>query len=99
MYDRLENGRTVRILNVIDDYNRQALLCEPGFGFSSERVVDLFEQLIEYYGKPASIRTDNGTEFIAKTFELFCISNKHWVAFVPLRDPKNSKMSTFPICL
>lgn len=72
MYDRLENGRTVRILNVIDDYNRQALLCEPGFGFSSSRVVELFEQLIEYYGKPAKIRTDNGTEFLAKTFEGFC---------------------------
>ena len=75
MYDRLENGRTVRILNVIDDYNRQALLCEPGFGFSSSRVVELFEQLIEYYGKPAKIRTDNGTEFLAKTFEGFCMNS------------------------
>ena len=72
MEDRLENGRKVRILNVIDDYNREALLCEPGFSFPSERVVELFHQLIEWYGKPESIRTDNGTEFLAKAFEGFC---------------------------
>lgn len=72
MTDRLDNGRQVRILNVIDDYNREALLCEAGFSFPSARVVELFEQLIEWYGKPARIRTDNGTEFIAKAFEGFC---------------------------
>lgn len=72
MHDLLENGRKVRILNVIDDYNREALLCEAGFSFPAERVVELFKQLIEWYGKPVNIRTDNGTEFIAKAFEGFC---------------------------
>ena len=72
MEDRLENGRKVRILNVIDDYNREALLCEPGFSFPAERVVELFQQLIEWYGKPESIRTDNSPEFIAKAFKDFC---------------------------
>ncbi len=72
MQDRLENGRKVRVLNVIDDYNREALLCEVSYSFPSERVVELLEQLIEWYGKPVNIRTDNGTEFIAKAFEGFC---------------------------
>ena len=70
--DRLENGRKVRVLNVIDDYNREALLCEPAYSFPAERVVELFQQLIEWYGKPESIRTDNGTEFLAKAFGGFC---------------------------
>ena len=75
MYDRLESGRMVRILNVIDDYNREALLCEPGFGFSSQRVVEHFQRLIECHGKPASIRTDNGTEFLAGSFVQFCLEH------------------------
>lgn len=75
MEDRLETGRKVRILNIIDDYNREALLCEPSFNFPSERVVELLEQLIEWHGKPINIRTDNGTEFIAKAFENYCDSN------------------------
>ncbi|HEY9559182.1 MAG TPA: DDE-type integrase/transposase/recombinase [Anseongella sp.] len=72
MHNRLENGRKVRVLNIIDDYDRQALMCEVGFGFPSEKVVGLFKQLIDWCGKPANIRTDNGTEFIAKAFKQFC---------------------------
>lgn len=72
MEDRLENGRKVRVLNVIDDYNREALLCKASFSYPSELVVELFEQLIEWHGKPAHIRSDNGTEFIAKAIEGFC---------------------------
>lgn len=72
MEDRLENGRKVRVFNVIDDYNREALMCYAAYSFPSEKVVGLVQRLIEWYGKPESIRTDNGTEFIAKAFEGFC---------------------------
>ncbi len=72
MEDRLENGRKIRVLNVIDDYNREALAIEIEYSFPSERVVKVVEQLIEWRGKPKEIRTDNGTEFIAKAFEGFC---------------------------
>lgn len=72
MEDRLENGRKVRILNIIDDYNREALLCHASFSFPSEKVVELVKRTIDWYGRPATIRTDNGTEFIAKAFEGFC---------------------------
>lgn len=72
MSDVLENGRKIRILNVIDDYNREALMCEVDYSFPSEKVVKLIERLIDWYGKPSNIRTDNGTEFIAKAFEGFC---------------------------
>jgi putative transposase len=72
MEDRLDNGRKVRVLNVIDDYNREALLCKAAFSFPSHQVVRHLEQLMECIGKPSRIRTDNGTEFIAKAFEGFC---------------------------
>lgn len=72
MSDVLENGRKIRILNVIDDYNREALMCEVDYSFPSEKVVKLLEELVDWCGKPMNIRTDNGTEFIAKAFEGFC---------------------------
>jgi putative transposase len=72
MEDRLENGRKVRVLNVIDDYNREALAIETEHSFTSNRVVEAIQQIIEWRGKPKEIRTDNGTEFIAKAFEGFC---------------------------
>ena len=72
MEDRLENSRKVRILNIIDDFNREALLMEADFSFPSARVVELLKQTIEWRGKPESIRTDNGTEYVAHVFESFC---------------------------
>lgn len=72
MEDRLENGRKFRTLNVIDDYNREALAIEVDYSFPSLKVIDIVKQIIEWRGKPEEIRSDNGTEFIAKAFEGFC---------------------------
>lgn len=69
---RLENGRKIRTLNVIDDYNREALAMEVSFSFPAEPVVQILEQCIEWHGKPKRIRSDNGTEFLAaKTKQFF----------------------------
>ena len=72
MQDRLENGRKFRTLNIIDDYNRQSLAIEINYSFPSIRVVEALERLIEWRGKPEEIRSDNGSEFIAKVFNDFC---------------------------
>lgn len=63
MSDVLEDGRKVRILTIIDDYNREALAIEVGLSTQSQRVIRILERLIFEKGKPASIRTDNGPEF------------------------------------
>ena len=39
--------------------------------FVSARVSELLEIAIECHGKPASIRTDNGPEFVSKRFQLW----------------------------
>jgi len=39
MHDPLSDGRTLRLLNVIDDYNREALGMETDFSLPSERVI------------------------------------------------------------
>lgn len=72
MQDTLESGRKFRTLNIIDDYNREALAVEVDYSFPSSKVVEMVNRVIEWRGKPQEIRSDNGTEFIAKTFEGFC---------------------------
>jgi putative transposase len=66
MSDALSNGRAFRTLNVIDDYNREALWIEVDTSLPAERVVRVLEQLIFWRGKPASIRMDNGPELISQ---------------------------------
>ena len=67
MHDQLSEGRSVRLLNVIDDFNREALAIEVDFSLPAVRVVRTLEQVIEWKGKPASIRCDNGPEYAGNT--------------------------------
>ena len=67
MHDQLSDGRSVRLLNVIDDFNREALAIEVDFSLPAIRVVRTLEQIIEWKGKPVSIRCDNGPEYTGNT--------------------------------
>lgn len=66
MSDALWSGRRFRLLNVIDDYNREVLHIEIDTSLSSVRVVRALETLIQKRGKPDRIRMDNGPEFISE---------------------------------
>jgi putative transposase len=66
MSDSLESGRPFRVLNIIDDFNREALFAEIDFSIPSERVVRVLDNLAEYRGYPTRLRSDNGPEFIAQ---------------------------------
>lgn len=62
MSDALADSKTFRTFNVIDDYNREGLGIEVDFSLTSLRVIRALEQIIEWRGKPAAIRCDNGPE-------------------------------------
>ena len=65
MADRLEDGRQFRLLNVLDDFNREGLGIEVDFSLPAERVIRSLNQIIEWRGKPFAIRVDNGPEYIS----------------------------------
>jgi putative transposase len=71
MEDCLENGRRFRALNILDDYNREALAIEVDYSFPAYKVVKMIKHILEWLGKPDEIRSDNGTEFLSKDFEVF----------------------------
>ena len=57
MHDQLDDGRSIRLLNVIDDFNREALVIEIDFSLPSERVIRVLDQVIAWRGKPQVIRS------------------------------------------
>ena len=69
MSDALSNGRTFRTLNLIDDFNREALWIEVDTSLPAKRVVRVLEQLLSWRGRPMSIRMDNGPELISQRLE------------------------------
>ncbi len=68
MHDTLYDGRKFRLLNVIDEGNREALRIECGSSIPSSRLLRVMDELIEFYGKPQAIRMDNGPEMTSAKF-------------------------------
>ena len=65
MADQLADGRSIRTLNVLDDFNREGLAIEVDVSLPAERVVRSLNQITEWRGKPQSIRIDNGPEYVS----------------------------------
>ena len=66
MGDSLASGRAFRTLNILDDFNREALWIEVDTSLPAERVIRVLEMLIEWQGRPKQIRMDNGPELISQ---------------------------------
>ncbi|ATB60839.1 Xcd1 transposase peptide 2 (plasmid) [Xanthomonas citri pv. fuscans] len=65
MHDQLADGRSFRLFNVLDDFNREGLGIEVDLSLPSARVIRSLEQIIDWRGKPNAIRCDNGPEYIS----------------------------------
>ena len=64
--DRLEDGRPVRFLTVIDEHTRKCLAIRVEYNLKSEQVMQVLTDLFQKEGLPDYIRSDNGSEFTAK---------------------------------
>ena len=65
MHDQLSDGRSLRLFNVLDDFNREGLGIEVDLSLPASRVIRALEQIIEWRGTPRTIRCDNGPEYIS----------------------------------
>jgi len=72
MSDALENGRRIRVLNIIDDFNREALWVDSQYSYPSEFVIRALQNLEVERGLPVKIRVDNGPEFISHKLREYC---------------------------
>ena len=67
--ERLENGRKVRILVVIDEFTRECLALDVARHFKGQDVVEVLRYLFAVRGCPKYIRSDNGPEFVSKAVQ------------------------------
>ena len=96
MMDNLSDGKKFRTLNVIDDFNREALAIVPSKSITAKRVVMELEQLIEWRGKPEKIRVDNGPEFIAEVLKAWTEKKNIELKFIePGKPAQNGYIERF----
>ena len=96
MSDSLVSGRAFRTLNILDDFNREALWIEVDTSLPAERVIRVLEMLISWRGRPAQIRTDNGPELIASRLEKWAEEHQIILAHIqPGKPAQNAFIERF----
>jgi putative transposase len=60
------DGRTVRMLNLIDEHSRECLMIRSERRWSSAKVIEALADVMVVKGVPEHLRSDNGPEFVAR---------------------------------
>ena len=65
VHARTHDGRSMRMLTIVDEYTRESLAIDVARKLDSEQVLERLGWLFVHRGVPANIRADNGPEFTA----------------------------------
>ena len=87
VHDQLSNGRRFRVLNIIDDFNRELVGQYAEFSISGLQVARFLNQLKETRGLPYQIICDNGAEFTSKAMFFWSAENKVHLGFIQPGKP------------
>lgn len=90
MHDQLADGRAFRMFNVIDDFNREGLDITADFSLPAERVIRSLDQVIEWRGKPAAIRCDNGPEYIGALLKAWAEKHGIRIEYIQPGNPQQN---------
>ncbi len=90
MHDQLTDGRAFRLLNVIDDFNREGLGIEVDFSLPALRVTCTLDRIIEWRGKPDAIRCDNGPEYISETLKTWAEQQGIRIDYIQPGNPQQN---------
>lgn len=83
-------GQKVRIINIMDECSRKALWTEAHWSISAKTLVDVLNKVVDWRGKPAYIRCDNGPEFISKQLAAWAEEHKVELKFIQPGKPSQN---------
>lgn len=90
MHDQLSDGRSIRLFNVIDDFNREGLGIDIDFSLPAARVTRSLDHIIEWRGTPAMIRCDNGPEYVSATLAVSAEKRGIQINFIQPGQPQQN---------
>ncbi|MFM8857490.1 MAG: IS3 family transposase [Actinomycetota bacterium] len=95
-FDTTADGRTLKMLNVIDEFTREALAIAVDRAIDADGVVAVMDNLALQYGSPAYVRFDNGPEFVARAVNDWCRFNSAASLFIDPGSPwQNAWIESF----
>jgi putative transposase len=95
-FDTTADARTLKMLNVIDEYTRECPAIVVDRRLDADRVVDTLDAIAAVRGYPAFVRFDNGGEFIAAAVADWCRFNSVGSIFIDPGSPwQNASIESF----
>lgn len=96
VWDYLRGGRRIKMLTIVDDFTRECVAIEAGFGLNGRQLTQLLDRLIELRGKVAGIRSDNGPEFAGDAMDAWAYERSVKLDFIrPGKPNENAFIESF----
>ena len=86
-FDQTSDMRTIKMLNIIDEFTRECLAIDVGRSLTADDVVNRLEELSKQRGAPRYLRMDNGPEFVAHALNDWCRFNGAGSLFIDPGSP------------
>jgi putative transposase len=95
-FDVSVDGRTLKLLNIVDEYTRECPAIVVDRGIDADRVVAALDRITLERGAPAFLRFDHGPEFIAYAVADWCRFNGVGTVFIDPGSPwQNAWIESF----
>jgi putative transposase len=86
-HDQTADGRVIRLLNVVDEFTREALQMLVERSIDADRTVSVLDRLVAERGAPEHIRCDNGPELTGHALRDWCVISKAGTAYIEPGSP------------
>ena len=95
-FDQTSDGRTLKLLNVIDEFTRECPAIVTERSIDADGVVACLERIAAVRGAPVYLRFDNGPEFVANAVADWCRFNGTGTVFIDPGSPwQNAWIESF----
>lgn len=96
VHDCLSDGRSFRVLTMIDICTREALAVRIGHSTPAAFVTKVLDEVIARRGAPRTLRLDNGTEFTSNHFDKWAWQHRVHLDFIaPGKPTQNGHIESF----
>ena len=94
--DRTDNGGKLRILSVIDEYSRECLALQVARKLTAVDLIAAMKKLVTQRGVPGHLRSDNGSEFVARTLQSWLADRQIKTLYIEPASPwQNGHVESF----
>ena len=90
--DGMATGQSLRILSVVEGFDRRCLELEGDTSFAGLRVTRVLDHAIDRYGRPQRLRVDNGPEFTSRHFLAWAVERKIEIVYIRPGRPGGERL-------